>query len=371
LEVLQVGEFHIFTSGKSGIGKTLFALSLTVFHMKRNQKIILFDFDFISPNLTYLLPPIICQSSQKKLTLSVDQFQISILEINASTYLVYPDQFYHLPASINDIYKYIAITYNHLKITNNFTPDAIIVDTNLNLPNFGVVNPEELKQIKANFSPIVEIYTPFYWHLWALADFIHLQLFPLKKDFPYRSFVSVALDSIGLIWGNKFDETRNLINVFNVYALYPHPRIVRPPKDILSFEDAKLAGSHIKELLLFDKRRFSPRGISLNELQQLKTKYNKALSKDHFKFSDQGKEMYEALGEAIQEIMKEQFEGEIPRNLLAIGTYYLKLVGFTDLWAPKINSYKELEIHLYPLTRILDDYINLILTEIEKTANSY
>jgi hypothetical protein len=212
-------ELHIFTGGKGGVGKTMFSLCSFLHYANRDSKILLIDLNFTNPNIIHMFHYI----TNKRSSPINEDIQMQILDIDDNKYIAFPAKLHILPNSIVDVYKCIFIAYSHLSKVNNFQPDAIIVDTNLSLANFWTDSPVIKEKIKDFFSPIIENYNPFYWHIWALSDFVNVQpvegkISGIRNAFP---IISSALEEIQGLWGNKFSQTKNLINIFNIYALYP------------------------------------------------------------------------------------------------------------------------------------------------------
>lgn len=298
-----------FVSGsRGGCGKTILSLSLGLSLFP--QKIVFVDASANNPDLYQAFNRV---GGHQILNSS---FVVTPIFDNGNGSFYYCKLFH-----LAEVISFIPVCLSEIN------PDVIIIDLGQNLfnPNFSFPDklnePSIWKQVK-----------PVFFHIWSIASL-------LDPDFDLK--LSACLDKIKSVW-KDFDFRSNFVNVFNIYEI----------------QNIALENSRIRELD-FIGHKIAPDGISPKQLQLFRRNYIQIINDDSYTLSDKAREMYEAVGEAINITIKEkEFDGNLPKNILSIPFNFFILTSFIDLRAPKIDSINGLIGGLGGFIKIVKTFTN-------------
>jgi hypothetical protein len=263
-------ELHIFTGGKGGVGKTLFALCVALYFAKESRrKTLIIDLNFHNADLSSILDKL-NDIPAKPLGGSdeLKDFLIKPLKIENNAYvaLVWPNPtgklYGRIPQGVDQIYSNISKIIQGVKkwkssnlfegeITDegNFDPDQFIVDTPLSLSNFRPnsrkeneaesVNEERVRSDMQRRGELMNL-RPYIWFVWTIAAI-------QRQDETVAA--SRAIEWLKKIRGpqaTSWFQEANLIHVINPHVLMP--KINR--KSLQSFINPEIQETTSHKMLL-------------------------------------------------------------------------------------------------------------------------
>ncbi|MDM8564747.1 hypothetical protein QUF74_03755 [Candidatus Halobeggiatoa sp. HSG11] len=150
--------WHILTSSKGGVGKTLLSLMLWVAHLKAGKKVLLVELNGMNPDLyrftafteyTYNQPTRAFNLDDDREFPELPVFKCQNVEWQGYEYVIlWPADPYDMLCGHENFSKFIDALYQKIqneKLCNGFVPESIIIDTNF---HFGNIFTDEVEKYK-------------------------------------------------------------------------------------------------------------------------------------------------------------------------------------------------------------------------------
>ncbi len=326
-------KLHLFTAGKGGTGKTLFALCTSLYYIEemKEESLLIIDMNFHNADLYHSLR--YAAQGAQTVALGKNFRMIPIRTASRGTssttkevFLVFPDtsgRYYGLLPfrGILDIYSSLNTILRECKKKLDFEPDYCIVDTALHLsnlmPNYTVGKLVEARH-ELEKRAYLMAYEPHIWFVWTIAMTDRLEeLSAAAKALRWLKSIRYTSDS----W---FSEG-NLIHVINPHILTP------PVKKRWWFSSIQLdQPCKIKSLdILLNSTQSN--AIGFEEFYRL---LQEQIRNDQ---GDDREAYFEIIAKAIglrspnvEPWHQWQQQCRRPRNVFANPYYDITLMGFTD-----------------------------------------
>lgn len=336
-------EFHIFTGGKGGVGKTLLSLGKTL-SFDESKNILCVDLNWENPDYSRIL------YQSKSPELGVNKF--SYVRIQENILVLRPAEHYNIPNGALGFWQTIRESLQESYHSHKFDPTVVIVDTNLHFASLlrwsggGSSAARIIKRIDA-IAKENRISALNFWFIWTTASFFSDSLIRIAKSYSYF---------VNNLNKNYFSE-KNFIHVLNLSAIYPMIGLDRLYDRLRKLEKQQVAMPAVEddlsvyEFIQVDElNRLSnmPKADHIN-LQGLIDPVKVALENSkRTKFSNK---FPTDIVEKIAEKLLETYKNSRPSNLVIIPFYDATIAGYTDI--AEISTIDDLK-------RLLDSIIGKI-----------
>ncbi len=238
----------MITSTRSGTGKTLLALAMTLHCMERGASVLGIDLNFSNPDFSRMLLTLINNEAKRSpqvmeipripyptYLFSDDDALISVLALANPYYPLAPEEIWHLINTVISLERSPARAVNSSETINitNIPKDTekntarklqgrkvYIIETNLNLTSLSMISNKE--QMEA----ILETTELYIFHVWSLTPFLSkLRLEPILGRFRLSNlqdrggnekYLRGLAEEIKVLHGNllEHDLTNRVVNIF-------------------------------------------------------------------------------------------------------------------------------------------------------------
>jgi len=355
-------DWHIVTSSKGGVGKTLLSILLWVANLKKNKKVLLVELNGMNPDLYRLLAFTTKTHSNMK-DIKPDNFRFGNysfqsleVELESDSYvIVWPTSPYDMLSKPEDFLGFLNTIYQRIidnEFHNDFKPNTVIVDTNFHFGNIFSSNSKEYK---------LEIFQDqqqnFYiWFLWVFKQLYSLMNIDVKtkERFDDNANFNLGKDTLtGIATILEAKESNNktfpchlgspIIHVFNTPTLIKpcvrwHPDIAeRATKVLKKIFDKKKSGSvgEIKFEDFIKKFHYYFLKVIKNNEYKEKEIYLKSKNKD-----DKKLDIHAIFLKILEEYINDN--EECHNNIIVIPEHEEDLLQYTDEINVADNIFKDI-----------------------------